>query len=374
MFMRMRLVLLAPFALCVAASCSTASGTPTSVATDSGSPEAAPVDVPCEAPSISFAKSKTPYVVTLDHHVTLIREVAGKAYLYVLGGEQQDFSIVLSDIERAPIEIDGTLGAFESVGKIPRGRAGAALAVVGDDVVLIGGIVGEPRTEFTNETLVARFDATGRLDTWNAGPTLPEKVQHAAAVVIGRDVYTFGGTKGNAASKLAVRISVKSDGLLSEITPLTPLPKVRSHHTALVAQGAVYLAGGLDKGPLANPPSLSDVTRARLLPDGSLGEWEDAGAGLESPLSVAAVQQVGCSFLFPGGLDDSKTGPFTNRILRASITADGSFRPESPLESKLSVKRGHVHQTPVYKQFLYSVGGRSNDGSTVADIDIGTIK
>jgi hypothetical protein len=199
-------------------------------------------------------------------------------------------------------------------------------------------------------------------------------VQHAAAVVIGRDVYAFGGTKGSAASKLAVKISVMSDGSLSEITPVTPLPTVRSHHTAFVAKGAVYLAGGLNMGPQGNPPPLSDVTRARLLPDGSLGEWEDAAAALESPLSVAAVQQVGCSFLFPGGFDDSKTGPFTNRILRASITVDGSFRPESPLESKLTVKRGHVHQTPVYKQFLYSVGGRSNDGSTVADIDIGTIK
>jgi hypothetical protein len=107
MFMRIPSVFLGPFALCVAASCSTSSGTPAAVATDSGSPEAAPVDMPCEAPLISFAKSKTPYVVTLDHHVTLIRKVAGKAYLYVLGGEQQDFSIVLSDIQRAPIETDG---------------------------------------------------------------------------------------------------------------------------------------------------------------------------------------------------------------------------------------------------------------------------
>ncbi len=54
---------------------------------------------------------------------------------------------------------DGSLGAFEPAGEIPNGRAGAGFAVVGDDVVLLGGVVGVPQTGFTNEILVARFSA-----------------------------------------------------------------------------------------------------------------------------------------------------------------------------------------------------------------------
>lgn len=331
----------------------------------------APADVACDAPTITFAKSSATITPSRDHHHTLVREVGGVPYLYVLGGEDEDFDIVHDDVQRAKIGADGSLGAFESAGKIPRGRAGAALAVVGDDVVLAGGVVQQPM--FTDEILVARFDAQGRLDTWTAGGKLPSKVQHAAAVVVGREVYVFGGTLGASASDLSVKVTVGDDGTLGPVTKLTPLSTPRSHHVAFVDGGAVYLVGGLDKGPVGNPPSRSDAVRAQIQPDGTIGAWETVGA-LAHPLSVSAVQKVGCSYLFVGGLDDTvKNGPYSDQVLRGSLASDGSFRSEAPLDAKLDVARAHVHQTPVYKQFLYSVGGRGDDGSTLSSIAIGTI-
>lgn len=357
------------------AACSSSAGAPAAppaAAADAGVEDAAVADPPCDPPKVTFARSPVAIAPTRDHHVTFVKEVGGAPYLYVLGGEQDDFAIVLGDVLRSRIAADGSLSEFEKVGTIPRGRAGAALAVVGDDVVLVGGVVGEPKTGFTDEILVGRIDAGGRLDAWKAGPKLPDLVQHSTALVRGRDVLIFGGTRGNAATKISAKTAVSEAGELGALTPLTPLDTPRSHHVAFLRNDTVYLAGGLDKGPIGNPPSLSDVIRAKVNADGTIGAWE--AAGTFAPLSVSAVEPVGCSLLFAGGLDESvKGGPYSNRVLRASVAKDGTFRAESPLEGSLSVKRGHVHQTPVYKGRFYSVAGRANDQSTLGTIDIGTI-
>ncbi len=329
-------------------------------------------DVPCDAPAITFAKSDVTISPTRDHHVTFVREVGGTPYLYVIGGEDENFDVLHDDVQRARVREDGTLEPFEAAGKLPTGRAGAALAVVGDTVVLAGGVV--PTPTFTDEILVGRFDAGGRLDTWSRGPKLPAKVQHAAAVVIDRDVFVFGGTKGSAASNISVKTTVQEDGTLSPLVSLTPLDPVRSHHVAFVDGDSVYLVGGLDKSPLGNPPSRKDVVRARVQADHTLSAWEKAGA-ISSPLSISAVERVGCSLLFVGGLDDTvvKDGPYSNHILRASLGGDGALRSESPLATSLNVSRGHVHQTPRHGRFVYSVGGRGNDDVTLGVVEIGTI-
>lgn len=254
--------------------------------TETATPEAS-----CDPPVITFAKSAVTITPTRDHHMTFVREVGGTPYLYVIAGEDQDFEVVHDDVQRARINADGSLEPFENAGKLPLGRAGAALAVVGDDVVLAGGVV--PKPTFTDEILVGRFDADGRLETWKQGPKLPVKVQHAAAVVIGRDVYVFGGTEGSAASTISVKTTVAEDGTLSPLVSLTPLDPPRSHHVAFVDRDVLYLVGGLDRGPVGNPPSRKDVIRARVQ--------------------------------LAGGLDDTvKKGPYSNRILRASIGGDGT--------------------------------------------------
>ncbi len=160
------------------AACSSSAGAPAAppAAADAGVEDAAVVEPPCDPPKVTFARSPIAIAPTRDHHVTFVKEVGGVPYLYILGGEQEDFAIVLGDVLRSRIAADGSLSELEKVGTIPRGRAGAALAVVGDDVALVGGVVGEPKTGFTDEILVGRIDAGGRLDAWNTGPKLPDLV------------------------------------------------------------------------------------------------------------------------------------------------------------------------------------------------------
>jgi hypothetical protein len=328
----------------------------------------------CITPVVTFHRSPITIAPARDHHATFIHDVAGVPWLYVVGGAADDFATVHTDVQRARIRDDGELEAFESAGTIPRGRAGHAVAVVGEDVVLLGGIVGIPRTGFTDETLVARFDVSGRLDAWSTGPKLPRAVQHATAVVASRDVYVFGGTTGSDATDDVGRITVAEDGSLGDYVPLPKLPGPRSHHASFLANGSVYHVGGLDRGALGNPPSRSDVIRAPLEANGALGAWETAGT-LPNPLSVSAVEPVGCSFLFAGGLEDEKDAtPYTDRVLVGSLREDGTFQSDGAREGRLTIARAHVHQTPHRGAFLYSVGGRDNRFDAVASIDIGHIE
>ena len=339
---------------------------------DAGAPDPV-VDPPCNPPALTFKRSPVVIDPPRDHHFTMIREVAGVPYLYVLGGEKDEFATVHSDVQRAKIADDGSLGAFEMAGTIPNGIAGSGFAVVGDDVVLFGGVVG-PQPRPTNVIQSARFSADGKLTGWKPGPsTLPLKVMHASALTVGRDVYIFGGTTGTSASTISGKVTVNADGSLTPLVSLTPLSPGRSHQAAFVAQGAAYLVGGLDKSPQGNPPSKSDVVRAAFQPDGTIGTWAAVGK-LESPLSISAAEPLGCSILFIGGLDDTTGGPYSDRVLRGSVLKDNSFRTEKALDAKVSVERGHVHQTPVYKKYLYSVAGRANDQSVLGTIDIGTIE
>ncbi len=339
-------------------------------------PDAGPTDPAtdpaCAPPAITFARSPIAIDPPRDHHFTAVHEVAGVPYLYVMGGEQEDFAIVLADIQRARIADDGSLGAFEPAGTIPNGIAGSGFAVVGEDIVLFGGVAG-PQGIQTNAIQSARFGADGKITEWKtAASTLPFRVMHSSSVVVGRDVYVFGGTTGTSATTISAKVTVNADGTLTPLATLKALSPGRSHQAAFVAQGGVYLVGGLDKSPQGNPPSLSDVIRATFEPDGTIGTWANVGK-LESPLSISAAEQVGCSILLVGGLDDTNGGPYSDGILRGSVLKDNSFRTEKALSSKVTVARGHVHQTPVYKNHLYSVGGRDNESKQIGIIDIGTI-
>ncbi len=330
-------------------------------------------DPACAPPAITFKRSPIAIDPPRDHHFTAVHEVAGVPYLYVMGGEQDDFAFVHADIQRAKIGDDGSLGAFEPAGTIPSGVAGSGFAVVGDDVVLFGGITG-PQGIATDTIQSGRFGADGKITEWKtAASKLPSRVLHSSAVVVGRNVYVFGGTTGTSPRPISGKLTVNADGTLTPLVALRPLSPARSHQAAFVAQGGVYLVGGLDKSSQGNPPSLSDVVRATFEPDGTIAGWTNVGK-IESPLSISAAEQVGCSILLIGGLDDTNGGPYSDGVLRGSVLKDNSFRTEKALSARVSVARGHVHQTPVYKNHLYSVGGRDNESKQIGIIDIGTIE
>jgi hypothetical protein len=102
--------------------------------------------------------------------------------------------------------------------------------------------------------------------------------------------------------------------------------------------------------------------------DGSLGAWAPAGK-LPATLSVSSAQLYKDAVYLVGGLEGADG--FTDKIRRATFEPDGSLGEIATIEGKLPSARGHVHQTPMWKSYFFSVGGKDNANNSLGTIDIG---
>ncbi|NOU28472.1 MAG: hypothetical protein HOO96_11260 [Polyangiaceae bacterium] len=328
----------------------------------------------CEG-ALTVAASDQTIAPARDHHTTFIRQTSQGPYLYVVGGTSA-WNAMYTDIQRAKIQEDGSLLAFEKVADLPDGRAGHSTIVVGDTLIVIGGVYGTASPKgTTRSTVTAKFSPDGGLSGFAPGPDLPLDVMHFSATLHDGFVYVFGGrttTGTDGSTTMAASAKVAEDGTLGPFTALAPLTPDRSHHAAFVVKDTLYLVGGITGSPMGNPPSRTDVVRAKLLPGGAIAAFEPSGT-LPTGISVSAAQTYGdYVYIFGGLVDGVSGGPYTNQIFRARVQPDGALSPFTTIDATLSVKRAHVHQTPVYKKFIYSVGGLGNNGKSIGTIDVGT--
>jgi hypothetical protein len=378
-----RITMLGAIALLVSSGCSANAAAPNTISSDASSAAPAPqppackqgslVDGACTA-TLALAASPVAIAPARDHHTTFVRETSQGPYLYVLGGTSA-WNVMYTDIQRAAIATDGTLGNFEKVADMPEGRAGHSVEIVGDTLYVLGGIwgIGKPRGT-SRGILWAKFAPDGSLSAFSKGPDLPKDVMHFTSTVYAGHLYVFGGrttTGKDGSTTLTASAPIAADGSIGAFRELLPLTPDRSHHATFVVKDTVYLVGGLTGSPTANPPNRTDIVRAKLLPNGELGGFEAAGDLPSGGVSVSSAQTFGDDVYIFGGYVQGSALPYTDTVIRARIGADGNLSAFEPLPAKLAVKRAHVHQTPVWKQFIYSVGVLGNDGNSIGSIDLG---
>ncbi|HZO11911.1 MAG TPA: hypothetical protein VFB62_01590 [Polyangiaceae bacterium] len=170
--------------------------------------------------------------------------------------------------------------------------------------------------------LVGQVGADGTIASWAPGPDLPVGRYHAAGVVHDRFIYSIGGIDENEAHIAdVVRLEIDESGAPGQWLAQTPLPDARTHLSAFVAGGFVYVVGGI-MSHTSGDMFFKDTLRAPLGADGTLGAWESVGQPLAHELATAAPA-VHCdhAYLFGGLVLLSPT----NEILRAPLGADGSI-------------------------------------------------
>jgi hypothetical protein len=294
-----------------------------------------------------------------DHHVTFI---AGD-FLYVAGGNT--YANLLSDVWRTRIYPDGTLGDWAPTTPLPAPRGGHAVAVTERSVVLLGG-------QFSNRantptTLVAALDSNGNLSMWREGVPLPGPRFHHAGAVGGGWIYVTGGLEGRTSVAQVWGGRLGADGAPQSWVDLTPLPAPRSHHASFIYDGALFVVAGLNGNPAGEHEQLRDILRAPIQSDGTLGAWTAVGRLDSAYATHAAFVRDGWLYVVGGVENNSR---FVPSVQRAPIREGGSlgfFEATTPLP----VGRGHVHQTPVRGEYVYSVGGSANRRLSAA-VNIGT--
>ena len=302
-----------------------------------------------------------------DHHATFVAGRGAHQHLYVAGGNT--YGSVLGDVWRAPINPDGTLGAWAASDSLPGVRAGHSVAVAPGHVVLTAGQV--PRQGYITETLVAEVRADGTLGPWAAQAPLPAGRFHHASLFHDGWVYVLGGLgEGQRSTATVYRARLGRDGKITAWETLAPLPRPRSHQGAFVHDGALYMVAGLDGNPAGEHEALKDVVRTRINRDGTLGAWEAVGELPHAYGTHSSFAHGGFAYLL-GGVEDNAR--FVDVVLRAPFRPDGTLGEWAAVEQKLPTARSHVHQTPVHGGRVYSVAG-SNARRVNGEVYVGTFR
>jgi N-acetylneuraminic acid mutarotase len=252
--------------------------------------------------------------------------------VYLLGGYSTNSYI--SSIYSATINSDGTLGSWSLYGSLP-GPLGASQAVITRGRVYLLG--GRDNSGNTNIVYTALINADGTLGSWNTGTNIYTPVVSSQAVVTRDKVYLLGGY-GTTFSTYHAQIfvaSINTDGTIGAWTGLGSIPASLALSQALVVKNRVYLLGGNKAGTMT-----SDVYSAPINPDGTLGTWTTVSSSLPGPLAYSQVITTNSKVYLLGGYAANYTSviysaPFSGGLNDYSPYYDGTITTTDPNNFKL---------------------------------------
>jgi Kelch motif len=292
-----------------------------------------------------------------DHHATVVLSAPdGGATLVVAGGFDAD---AFSDSWLMPLGADGT-GTWAKGPNAIFKQAGMGAASESGHAWLVSGRTTTTST-FVNTPRVQSVHVKGDGFEWSEEPALPDGRFHCTATKVGKYLFTVGGRDDSGrALKNVTRAEVLADGHLGPWVELAPLTVARSHHSAVAIGDSLVLIGGSTfRSWSDNGTSNYNVLSAVVAADGSLGPWETQTIAFAGVTSSAVVVD-GYLYVIGGfnaGLD------VLADVQRAPILSGSTLGAWSAAEP-LPFARAHVHHTPAWRNFIYSVGG--NLGSHVA--------
>jgi len=199
---------------------------------------------------------------------------------------------------------------------------------------------------------IAAITAAQAFDlTWNTTTSLPRPSWRHACATANGFLYFLGGGDGPQASCSYARIG--ADGTIGDWQTTTVLPATLGWFTADATTGHIYVCGGWNLSGLT-----SAVYYAPLDTTGEICDWT-ATTALPVPLyTQGGILIDSCVYAVGGALGVG--GPVVADVRFARIQPDGSledWNATSALPQALRIMGVVAHDT-----FVYSVGGRGNDG------------
>ncbi|MFB4289743.1 Kelch repeat-containing protein [Nonomuraea sp. ATR24] len=173
-----------------------------------------------------------------------------------------------------------------------------SVAVVGEKLYVIGGVLDEPA--FPTTARMEVYDT--RRDTWSTAAPLPVAMNHPNAVTVGGKIYVLGGLSGGT-SWQALRDAFVYDPRTGHWTRLPSVPATMARGSAAIGvRGTkIYLAGGmltLTPGPGGLQDTVATVTSYDVVS----GRWEKLPDLPEARDHVGGAV-IGSTFYVVGGRD-----------------------------------------------------------------------
>ncbi len=223
-------------------------------------------------------------------------------YLYALGGgggELGDNNVPLASVERAKINADGSLQAWQHHSYLTTPRRGLTAAIINERLYAIGGYNGL----FLKSTEFIALEAGQQPAQWQLATQQAQvdRYIHASAI-LGNRMYLLGGhvEKGGLMSYGDVEFSTaNASGQLApwRIAP-THLLTPRFIASAFAFDNYLYIVGGHD-----GIQRLSSVEMAHVSSDGKITAWTPQ-PDLNHQRSATAIATSGRYTYIAGGIDD----------------------------------------------------------------------
>ena len=295
--------------------------------------------------------------------------VVTKNRVYLLGGYSG--SNAVSTVYTAPINSDGTLGTWTTGTALPGVLAESQAIVTKNRVYLCGGF---NATVYISTVYTAPINSDGTLGAWTTGTSLPGVLAISQAIVTKNRVYLLGGYDGAAPVTVMYTVSINADGTLGSWSTSLSLPDNRYGSQAIVTKNRVYLCGGHNGSTW-----LATICTATINSDGTLGPWT-TGTSLPGVLYKSQVFITKNRVYLIGGQTASNNAVST--VYTALINADGTLGtwttgtslPGVLAYSSIIVTKNHIYlcggniaATVVNTVYMASILGGENDYSPYYD-------
>lgn len=194
--------------------------------------------------------------------------IAYNGYMYLMGGDYSGTDT--AEVYYAPINTDGTLGAWVATSSLPQAISGGAATVYNGYLYFLGGSTGSPGScgtngDCLNTTYYAPINGNGTLGGWNTTTVLNRVEAAAKAIAYNGYLYVTGGANTAVLSTVDYA-PINSDGTLGAWVAGPNMTAGRYGHAMYIYNGYLYVAAGFS--------GRSDVLYAPIYANGSLGAWD----------------------------------------------------------------------------------------------------
>jgi len=223
--------------------------------------------------------------------------VAAKGRFYLIGGRGN--SGVLSTVYSAPINLDGTLGAFRAEVSLPAPRFHITCFVIKDKLYVVGGYNG---SSYTNTIYRAKIHNDGTLRTWETFTNFPITTSHGKPMLIKDRIYIFGAYDNSSNTSKIYYTLYNNFGDIGSWNYVSNTPGNMYATSVVCTNNYVFILGGYD----TNVGGRNTIYVAPILSDGSIGSWTQTG---NTPITAYYAQTpiAGNRIYFIGGVNNNRS-------------------------------------------------------------------
>lgn len=288
---------------------------------------------------------------------------ATKTHLYVLGGVDAQ-SRYVRPVEYAPILADGRLGQWRQTQPLREGRFYLAAVNHGGYLYALGGGGGELGDNNVPLASVERAEINpdGSLQAWQHHSYLNTPRRGLKASVVDDRLYAIGGYNGTFLKSiehldLGASLGNSPSNAQWQLNPEQARVDRYIHAAATLGKRLFLLGGHVDKG---GPMSYGDVESAAVGANGWLSPWQVAETRLLNARFIASAFALDNHLYIVGGHDGVRR---LATVEMAKATASGKVGPWSPLKN-LNHKRSAtaIAIAGAFAETVYVAGGMDDSG------------